>query len=206
VRRNLGLDDTARIAIYHGNMAEFRGLEELVDAAPQLPPDVVVVMLGGGSARRALEERAERAGLTRRVRFHDSVPGEALRDILADADVGVVPIRAVVPNYFYSLPNKVFELMSAHRPMVAADLPEIRAVVEDNGLGLIFDPDDPRDIARAITTLLDSPEREAYARRAGAASATHNWQAERSKLLRLYAGLELPATRVLRAAPQRATP
>jgi glycosyltransferase involved in cell wall biosynthesis len=183
---DLDLPSGTRIALYHGNVAAYRGLEELIAASRLLPQDVVIVMMGGGSAWDALSGSVHDLELDDRVRFHRAVPGTILRNVLASAAVGVVPIRAEVANYFYSLPNKIFELMSAGKPVAAANLPEIRALVDRHGLGTIFDPDDPADIARAIMNVLDDPAYEVRAASARAAAREHNWQAEREKLTAVY--------------------
>src|SRR5262249_52013112 len=125
-------------------------------------------------------------GFGDRVYVHDAVPGEVLLRYIASADVGVIPIETHVANYYYSLPNKLFELMMAGRPVAAADLPEIRRIVSDEQIGAIFDQTDPADIARAVVEVLDSPDYATMCGRARGASSSHCWEREAERLVAIY--------------------
>ena len=67
---------------------------------------------------------------------------------------------------FYWSPLKVFEYMAVGLPVVAPALPRLRKLVEDGAKGVLYDPDDPRGLDRALASLAD-PERR---RRLGAAA------------------------------------
>jgi glycosyltransferase involved in cell wall biosynthesis len=74
------------------------------------------------------------------------------------ADVGLWTLLANVGlNFKLALPNKVFEYLAAGVPLLAADLPEVRALVADYGVGACFDPDDPRSIAAGIERFVADP-------------------------------------------------
>lgn len=96
------------------------------------------------------------------------------------------------PNHTHAQPNKLFEYMSAGMPLIASNFPLWREVVEGSGAGICVDPLDVEAIAAAMRRL--DGDRE-LAQRMGecgrrAVNETYNWEAERRKLLALYARFE----------------
>ena len=82
---------------------------------------------GGGSARPDLERQA--AGLDN-VRFVDMQPKERLPEVLAAADVHVVPLKTGLARS--SVPSKMYSILAAGRPIVASVDPgtEVARTVE----------------------------------------------------------------------------
>jgi glycosyltransferase involved in cell wall biosynthesis len=192
LREALAIPDHLRIALYHGNVTAYRGLEVMLEALP-LMSDVAVVFLGTGALRMDLEEMAQRLGVYGRTAFfHDPVSGDVLNEYVASADVGVVPLEVEVLSYYFSLPNKLFELTMAARPIVAANLPEIRRVIQTYGVGRLFAPGDARQLAEAVMATLDmsTTALEDYRARAQVAARENCWEIEREKLVRLYRDIQ----------------
>jgi glycosyltransferase involved in cell wall biosynthesis len=48
--------------------------------------------------------------------------------------------------------------MATGKPVVVADIPGVREVIEDGKQGLVFDVMDAEDLASKLTTLLEDPE------------------------------------------------
>lgn len=204
-RRELGIPAGHRVALYHGNLAPMRGLEVLIDSARRLD-DVAVVLLGSGPLAADLPHLAKSLGVADRVHVLPAVAQDVLTRYVASADVAVVPIQGHVPNYRFSLPNKLFESMMAGLPVAASHLPEIRRVVESERVGAIFDPDDPADCARAIVAVLEAPDYEAMRARAlRAARERHHWGREAQTLSAIYDTLTT-ASAPAHAAPDRRRP
>ena len=86
-RRELGITNGAVMALYSGNMGGKQGLELLADVA-QLCSEVAFVFCGNGAGRADLVARC--AGLTN-VRFLDLQPAERLPNLLATADIHLLP-------------------------------------------------------------------------------------------------------------------
>jgi len=164
-RRELGLIGK-RVVMYAGNVGLSQSLDLLLTAAAHLADelDVVCVINGGGSARPGLEQRA--AGLAN-VRFVDMQPKSRLPEVLAAADVHVVPLRAGLARS--SVPSKLYSILAAGRPLVASvDAgTEVAATVEHAGAGLAVPPDDPQAFTRAVRHLLDHPDEAAVMGAAG---------------------------------------
>ena len=62
----------------------------------------------------------------------------------------------------FTCPMKLLEAFAAERPVVATDLPSIRALADDEREALLFRDDDPKSLAAAIARLLEDPVLGAY--------------------------------------------
>jgi len=146
-----------RVVMYAGNIGYSQSLDLVLGAARELADrrDVVFVINGGGSARADLEAQA--ADLPN-VRFVDFQPKERLPEVLAAADIHVVPLRRGLAAS--SVPSKTYSIMAAGRPLVASvdEGTEVARVVERAEAGLAVPPDDPAAFTAAVTKLLDAPE------------------------------------------------
>ncbi|HEY8546688.1 MAG TPA: glycosyltransferase family 4 protein [Acidimicrobiales bacterium] len=146
-----------RVVMYAGNVGFSQSLELVLAAARELldRPDVVFVINGGGSARAELEQKA--AGLPN-VRFVDFQPKERLPEVLAAADIHVVPLKRGLAAS--SVPSKTYSIMASGRPLIASvdEGTEVARVVERAEAGLAVPPDDPAAFTAAVTKLLDAPE------------------------------------------------
>jgi glycosyltransferase involved in cell wall biosynthesis len=93
-------------------------------------------------------------------------------------------------NFRMALPNKIFEYLASGLPIVVADYPEARKIADDHGVGVTFDPYDPRSIAAAINRLAENSETLVRVRAAvPEALARLHVDSEWSKLADLYKSL-----------------
>ena len=188
LRERLGIPDGTRVALYLGGISRHRPIDHLVESARHLPPPTTIVVMGPAEAGYLGELRAlaSELGVEDRVRFAEPVPVEEVLDWAAGADVGIVPFRATSLNQYYSLPNKLFDYVSASLPVVAGDLPELARMVDERRLGTTFDPEDPAALAAAIERVLADPRRyEELRANVREAAKDLNWSAEAPKLLRI---------------------
>ena len=153
-RADLGIGDES-VVMYAGNVGYSQSLELMIEAAKAIP-DVKFVINGDGSARSSLEERGH--GLTN-LYFVDYQPIERLPEVLAAADIHVVPLRAGLAKV--SVPSKSYSVLSAGRPLLAAiDLgTEIPRLLQESGGGVAVAPDDPVAFVDALREMLADPVR-----------------------------------------------
>ena len=137
------------------------------------------VLIGDGPERAAARRAAANVP---GVIFTGALPHEQLPACLAAADIGVAPFdpgqHAPLRLGFYWSPLKVFEYMAAGLPVVAPALPRLGRLVEHEREGLLYDPEDPRALDRALVALTDADLR----RRLGTAARERvvrdfSWQA-----------------------------
>ena len=90
--------------------------------------------------------------------------------------------------------TKIFEYMAYGIPVLCADFPNLREIVEGVGCGICVDPDQEGAAAEAVRYLWENPEaaREMAARGREAARTTYNWDTQAEKLLRLYDAILKP--------------
>ncbi|MEE1616877.1 glycosyltransferase [Brachybacterium sp. J153] len=189
LRERAGLSASDRVIAYGGRITTARGIEETLAALPHLPADIHLVLLGYGEEDYLDHVRARAAalGVADRVHLVGAVAPAEVSSALADGDVAVVHVRPVCLSYRYALPNKLFESIRAGLPIAAAGLPDMRAVVEELGVGEVFSGEEPADLAAALLQILEDPG--AYRERARAVAPYLTWEAEAAPLLEAYARL-----------------
>lgn len=188
LRRQLDLPAATPVVLYQGGISPGRGLLTLARSATLLDhPEAVVVFLGDGPVKAAIEQEVAGRGLQDRVLLHPAVPLQELPEWTADATIGVHPIQPTGANHVYCLPNKLFEYIQAGLPVVMTDLPDIRRIVEEYGVGEVVEPGSEEAMAYAVNRLLGDPTLyQQYAAAAREASRELHWGRERERLLGVY--------------------
>jgi glycosyltransferase involved in cell wall biosynthesis len=166
-RAAAGVANGRFLCIYVGALGIWNGNETILDAADRLKDrkEFHFLFVGDGDQRPELERRARAAGLSS-VRFVGALPKrEAVRRLL-EADLCLVctwdhPFHRMV------LANKIFDYLSAARPVVAAAEGEMAELIAEAGAGESVPPGDGAAMARAIAALsaLPAEERRAMGQR-----------------------------------------
>jgi colanic acid biosynthesis glycosyl transferase WcaI len=148
------------VVMHSGNVGLSQNLDVLVGAAERLRSKelLVIAIVGDGASR----QRLERAVVDRRlsnVRFLPYQPKERLSEAFASADVFVVSLRAGLEGYI--VPSKLYGILAAGRPYLAAVDPTCEAAVlaRDHQCGICVAPGDPEALAAALAALYDDPDR-----------------------------------------------
>lgn len=144
---------------YAGHLYPWKGADLVVDTVVELP-DVRAVIVGGLDAEpdlASLRQRAVERGVADRVTFTGAVAPAEVASRLRAADVLVLPNPASAISTGFTSPLKLFEYMAAGRPIVAADLPSIREVLEPDVNAVLVAPGNPRAIAAGIRRLAQDP-------------------------------------------------
>jgi colanic acid biosynthesis glycosyl transferase WcaI len=141
--------------LYLGTHGVSQGLETVVDAVARLATDEVSVrFIGGGTERRALQERARTRGVS--ISFEQAVSGQALWDAYSWADTCIVSLRDWRP-FRYTVPSKLYEIAACGRHITAAVAGEAAETVESLGAGTVVRPGDPRQLAECLRRLRLNP-------------------------------------------------
>jgi glycosyltransferase involved in cell wall biosynthesis len=188
LRERLALSPTTRIALYQGNVDASRSLDVLVRAARFLPPEIVLVLMGDGPSKAALEALIAAEGVGERVRLLPAVPYAELLSWTASADLGLILLSPDISlSIRYCLPNKLFEYLMVGVPVLSSALPAVAEVLAHHDVGQVSPSLEPEAIAQAIAAMLADPEGMAR-RHANALAAARelNWEVEQTSLLDLY--------------------
>lgn len=175
-----------RIIIYQGSLNPGRGIDHVIRAMVHLD-NFVFQIFGDGPVRGHLEDLTEELGVSDRVNFMGAVPFSDLRKHTRQASVGISLEENLGKNYYYSLPNKLFDYIHAQVPVLASDLPEIKNIVESYGIGRIASSYDPGQLAAIIKDMMDDHESRAeWKKNLRKAAKELCWEEENEKLLSLY--------------------
>jgi glycosyltransferase involved in cell wall biosynthesis len=179
LRTALGLAGQ-RVVAYAGTLAlQNHPVDLLLQAFALLAaerPGVVLLLIGGGEDLPTLRQAAQRLGLRDRVYFTGHVPRSSVPAYLALADLSVDPVRDDVVARARS-PLKICESLALGVPVVAGDVGDRAALLDNGRAGVLAPPGDPAALAAAIDGLLaDEPRRQALAA-AGLRQARHySWE------------------------------
>jgi glycosyltransferase involved in cell wall biosynthesis len=151
------------------NIERREGIEYFVRAVAILRDrgsDVAGLVVGDGPASKALERLVGELGLTGHVVLTGHVEHQRIEDFYALIDVFVVP-RVDDPATRLDVPLQALEAMAMQRPVVAADLPALRALVAPGERGEVFPAGDARALAAVAENLIAHPDQRARLARAG---------------------------------------
>ena len=150
-RRELGIDDRV-IVMYAGNVGFSQSLE-LVLAAARSMSHIAFVINGDGAARKSLQDEVKATEIDN-VYFADYQPIERLSEVLASGDIHVVPLKTGLASV--SVPSKMYSILSAGRPVVAAiDAgTEIPRTLAESGAGIAVAPDNEAEFISALQILI----------------------------------------------------
>ncbi len=150
-RRELGIDDRV-IVMYAGNVGFSQSLE-LVLAAARSMPHIAFVINGDGAARKSLQDEVKSKDIDN-VYFADYQPIERLSEVLASGDIHVVPLKTGLASV--SVPSKMYSILSAGRPVVAAidSGTEIPRTLAESGAGIAVAPDNEAEFISALQILI----------------------------------------------------
>lgn len=161
-----------------------KGIDTALEALTLLPPDVILVLVGGYTADIAFyKARAEELSLADRVRFIGRVSHAEVPLYLAACDVLIAPFPENEHYSFYMSPMKIFEYMGSHRPIVTTNLPSLREILSDKE-AVFVPPGDAEGLAGGIQEVLDNPASGvALAEAAFQLVGAYSWEARAKKIL-----------------------
>ena len=179
-------DTKELVACYVGGISKGRGIIEMIEAIEQVKSDVRLRLAGAFSDPQLLQLIQAMPGW-QKVDALGFVDRERVRDTLKHSIIGLVTLHPNI-NYKDALPVKMFEYMSAGIPVIASDFPLWREIISSNECGILVDPLNPLEIARAIDYLSMHPQEAERMGRSGreAVLERYNWPNEEKKLLDFY--------------------
>jgi len=138
-----------KIIIYQGALNVGRGLEWVIDAMPFVD-NAVLLIIGDGNISDELKKRANKLNLNEKVFFLGRIAGEELHKYTPSADLGLCLLENRGLNYYFSLPNRIFDYLHAGVPVLATDFPEIANIVKNNKTGILIDHYEPEYLKKVL--------------------------------------------------------
>lgn len=134
-RAELQVPEDKFMLILQGSINIDRGAEELLEVAQKLDDTNVIYIIGGGDQISFLHQKANDLQLGEKVVFLGRQPFEKMMQYTQLADLGLILDKDTNINYTLSLPNKLFEYMHAHIPVLASNLVESQRIIQHYNFG-----------------------------------------------------------------------
>lgn len=178
-----------RTVAWVGTLQFWKGLELLLEALA-LAPALRLKVVGGGKPEDEQRLKAEiaRLGLDGRVELTGRV---AQTDIPLHVKTCACAVHPLPPEHSISArftsPLKLFEYLALGLPIVAADVPSAREVLQDGRTARLYQAGNSKALAAALTEVVSD---NALAKRLSANAATegagHSYQHRAKQLLELF--------------------
>lgn len=180
---DLGIPETAQLAIYTGRLSVEKNLPILLDqfaVAVDIVHDLHLLLVGHGPAKEDLVHQAHTLGIEEHLHFFGSVDYREMPNILSAADFYVTASVSEVH------PLAVIEAMAVGLPVAASRSPGIVDSVE-HGVSGFLTSDPEHGLAAALVALAtNAPLRSQMGRAARAASQEYDIHHTIAKTVRLY--------------------
>lgn len=180
--------EPGNILLYQGALNVGRGVDLMIKAMHHLP-EYRLWIIGFGTEDQRLPELMRAEGLEDRVKFFGFVPFAELSQYTVQAAVGLSLEADMGASYHYALPNKVFDYVQARVPVIASDLPEMKRVVEAQGIGRLLPADrrTPEALAELVRAMCaDAAQWQTYRQACDQAAGILCWEREKGKLLEIF--------------------
>jgi glycosyltransferase involved in cell wall biosynthesis len=177
--------DEKKIILYQGAVNIGRGIELMIDTMPLLDKYLFIV-IGDGDILKELKEKVKLQNLNNKVKFLGKKSPEELKKLTLSASIGMSLEEDLGLNYRYALPNKVFDYLHANIPVIIADLPEMRALIEKYSIGEILTERSPEVLAKIIKQMTT----KSYKKELAMAKEKLNWSKEKKKLTSIFFKLD----------------
>jgi glycosyltransferase involved in cell wall biosynthesis len=179
------------VILFPGGLQWHQGLDIAIRAMPRIHariPQAELHIYGDGNMKDSLMALSNELGLDGKVRFFDPVPVRQVAEIMANADLGVVPKRAdSFGNEAYS--TKIMEFMSLGVPVVVSDTKIDQHYFHDSGVRF-FESGKPEALADAVCEVFcDRDLRQQMVARASEYAARNDWATGKADYLKLVDSL-----------------
>lgn len=191
-RRHLGLDPSARLVLFFGAVADYKGVDVLLEAMAQVPEDVglqlvVVGACGKPAMQRRVHSLASRDPGRITVRL-GRLPDDELARYLSAADVAVLPFRRITNS------SSLLLALDVGLPVIIPDLATLDEIGE--GPAFRYAPGDRASLARTLVqaATIDGAALEAMSQEARACVADLSWERTALDTVALYRSVLEPRT------------
>ncbi len=156
--KELGIHANTFKIIYFGAMGEANAIEYIIETAALLKEnrDIDFIFIGNGSKQIYIEESILQQKLTN-VQYLGIFNMENTSEIVNMCDVSLVTFSNI-PILATNSPNKLFDSLSAGKPIIVNSNGWTKDLVEKNECGIFVDPESPKDFVKKLLQLKESPD------------------------------------------------
>ena len=179
-RQKLGLPEAGQLLLSVGHLVERKGHHIAIESLPLLPPDVRLLIAGGGPERAALQKQADKLGVADRVKFVGVVPQTDLKWWYSAANA------LALCSSREGWANVLLEAMACGTPVIATNIWGTPDVVSTPDAGVLMPARSGPGLAQAWAALFANyPSRQATR----AHAETFSWDATTQGQLSLFGAI-----------------
>lgn len=160
VAGQFGIDTTKFNVIHFGSMGPANGLSYIIEAAKYLKDrgddSVRFIFMGSGATEPVIKKQAEQYGLTN-VSFIGRQPMTVVSEVVNLCDASITTFLNL-PVLQTNSPNKLFDSLSAEKPIIVNSAGWTKEMVEKNDCGFFADPEKPSDLADRLLLCKEDAE------------------------------------------------
>ncbi|MBQ2208553.1 MAG: glycosyltransferase family 4 protein [Prevotella sp.] len=157
IARQFGIDITKFNVIHFGSMGPANGLSYMIEAAKCLKDrgddTVRFIFMGSGATEPVIKKQAEQYGL-KNVSFIGRQPMTVVSEVVNLCDASITTFLNL-PVLQTNSPNKLFDSLSAEKPIIVNSAGWTKEMVEKNDCGFFADPEKPSDLADQLLRYKD---------------------------------------------------
>lgn len=160
IARQFGIDTKDFNIIHFGSMGPANGLNYIIETAKlsqdQGLCDVKFIFMGDGATQPILKQKVEEYGLTN-VKFLGNHKMSVVSEVVNLCDISMTSFKNL-PILATNSPNKLFDSLSAGKPIVVNSAGWTKVLAEKEKCGFFVDPENPQDFVNKIKRYKDNKE------------------------------------------------
>ena len=160
IANQFGLDISDFNIIHFGSMGPANGLDYIIETAKlcqeQDLADVNFIFMGDGATQPILKKKVKEYGLSN-VKFLGNHKMSVVSEVVNLCDLSITSFKNL-PILATNSPNKLFDSLSAGKPIVVNSAGWTKDLVEKEKCGFYVDPENPRDFVYKIKLYKDNKE------------------------------------------------
>ncbi|MDM1521200.1 glycosyltransferase family 4 protein [Myroides odoratimimus] len=150
---SLGLREDSFKVVHFGALGLANGAGSIIESAKLLKDNNTIQFLfvGGGSTEEELKNECKKFNLSN-VIFLGKFPMKTTSEIVNFSDVSIVSFKDL-PILYTNSPNKLFDSLSAGKPIIVNSAGWTKKLIEENECGYFVNPFNPNELADKILYL-----------------------------------------------------
>lgn len=176
--------------IYHGSIAENRGLDNAIKAVSLLKNEPVeLIFLGTGTGLNKLKNLVGKLGLEGKVLFYSPVPHRVVASHIRQASAGILPLPRV-DDWNVSSPLKLFEYLACGKPVIVTKIPAHLNIIGGKSFVFWAEESTPYAITQAIIKAMNATDKMMLLGREARrfVEESYSWQRQAEKLEKFVLG------------------
>lgn len=168
--KKFGVKKGENYVFFVGILRKWAGVQFLIEAFAKIinenknlkfdRDNLKLLLVGGGGDKSEFEKLAKELKINDKVIFTDSVPYEDVPYLMNISTIACAPFPSLKVTDSENLisPIKVLEYMALGKPIIASNIGGMENYIKDNKTGLLFEPNNTKDLKEKIIYFLENPE------------------------------------------------